>query len=166
MSVGQIKHQEMVNEANNKNMSVKCIFCKSSNYIRKGYRKTQNRGKIQKYFCQDCKRYFTNDDGFYRMRNSESKITSAIDLYFSNLSSRKVRNYFRRHIEHNVSHITVLDWCRKYVLKVQKYVDTLSPQLSGKIYADETEIDCEKRNDYFWASVDWGLDLFQQHNIR
>ena len=135
---------------------IKCIHCGKSNYIKKGFRKTENRGKIQVYKCLDCNRKFTNDEGFYRMRNSEAKITSAIDLYFSNLSSRKVRNHFRRHWEHNASHETVLSWCRKYVLKVQKYVDTLKPELSGKIYADETEIDREKdKNDIFWCSVDW-----------
>jgi len=95
------------------------------------------------------------------MRNNEKKITQAIDLYFSNLSSRKVRNHFRRHLEENASHITVLDWCRKYVLKVQKYVDKLQPQLSGKVYADETDIPRgssynKKGGDVFWCSVDWG----------
>jgi len=48
----------------------KCIFCKSTNYIKKGFRKTENRGKIQKYFCKDCQKFFTNDEGFYRMRYS------------------------------------------------------------------------------------------------
>ncbi len=76
---------------------IKCVYCGNSNYIKKGIRKTQNRGNIQRYKCLDCNRLFTNDNGFYRMKNSESKITSAIDLYFSNLSSRKVRNHFRRH---------------------------------------------------------------------
>ncbi len=135
---------------------IKCVHCGKSNFIKKGFRKTDNRGKIQVYRCLDCCRKFTNNDGFYRMRNSEAKITSAVDLYFSNLSSRKVRNHFRRHLEHNSSHVTVLDWARKYVLKVSKYVDTLKPELSGKFYADETEIDREKnKNDIFWCSVDW-----------
>lgn len=134
---------------------IKCVHCGKTNFIKKGFRKTQNRGKIQIYRCLECGKKFTNDNGFYRMRNSEAKITSAIDLYFSNLSSRKVRNHFRRHLDHNASHETVLSWCRRYVLKVQKYVNTLKPELSGKIYADETEIDCEKRNDIFWCSVDW-----------
>lgn len=136
---------------------IKCLYCGKSNYKKKGFRKTQNRGKIQKFYCFECHRYFTNDEGFYRMRNSEKKITSTIDLYFSNLSSRKVRNHFRRHWEHNASHETILNWCRKYVLKVTKYVDTLQPQLSGQFYADETEIDREKdHNDIFWCNVDWG----------
>ncbi|MFH1591989.1 MAG: DDE-type integrase/transposase/recombinase [Candidatus Woesearchaeota archaeon] len=139
-------------------IKIKCVHCGKSNYIKKGFRKTENRDKIQVYKCLECNRKFTNDEGFYRMRNSEKKITCAIDLYFSNLSSRKVRNHFRRHWEHNASHVTVLDWARRYTLKVQKYVNTLKPQLSGKIYADETEIQRsrkDKRNDIFWCSVDW-----------
>lgn len=136
-------------------ITIKCKHCNSKQYTKEGYRQTQNRGKIQKYKCITCHKYFTNDEGFYRMRNSESKITSAIDLYFSNLSSRKVRNYFRRHLEHNSSHVTILDWCRRYTLKVQNYVNTLNPQLSGEFYADDTEIDCEHRKDHFWCNVDW-----------
>ena len=137
---------------------IKCVHCGQSNYKKKGFRQTQNRGKIQRYICNECGKQFTADNGFYRMRNSEAKITSAIDLYFSNLSSRKVRNHFRRHWEHNASHETVLSWCRKYVLKVQKYVDTLQPELdlSGEYYADETEIDRKGKKDIFWANVDWG----------
>ena len=154
-SEAQNKSLESEGISNNKKLLV-CIFCKSQNVVKKGFRQTENRGKIQRYLCRDCKRSFCIDDGFYRMRNHEDKITQAIDLYFSNLSSRKVRNHFKRHLPKNASHVTILDWCRRYVLKVTKYVDTLQPQLSGQIYLDETEIDCEKRNDYFWASVDWG----------
>ena len=57
----------------------KCVHCGKSNYIKKGLRKTQNRGNIQRYKCLDCNRLFTNDNGFYRMKNDEKKITSAID---------------------------------------------------------------------------------------
>src|SRR3989344_2542932 len=110
----------------------RCVHCKAQNFIKKGWRTTENRGKIQKYKCLACGKYFTNDEGFYRMRNSEAKITAAIDLYFSNLSSRKVRNHFRRHWEYNASHVSILDWCRRYVLKVQKYIETQEPKLSGK----------------------------------
>lgn len=135
---------------------ISCVYCKASNYIKWGTRKTENRGVIQKYKCLSCNKFFTNDEGFYRMRNSEEKITAGIDLYFSNLSSRKVRNYFRRHWQRNASHVSVLDWCRRYTLKVQKYVATMQPQLSGQFYTDETEIDRQRSNDIFWCNVDWG----------
>src|SRR3990167_6664708 len=135
---------------------VRCFHCKSQNFAKWGQRKTKQRGIIQTYKCLDCKKRFTNDEGFYRMKNPEDKITQGIDLYFSNLSSRKVRNHFRRHRTENASHETILRWCRKYVLKVSKFTDELQPQLSGQFYADETEIDCENRNDYLWCNVDWG----------
>ena len=60
-----------------------CRFCKSNNTIKKGFRVTEKRGKIQRFICRDCKRSFCIDEGFYRMRNPEDKITQAIDLYFS-----------------------------------------------------------------------------------
>ena len=136
-------------------VEIKCVHCKARNYIKKGYRKTLKRSKIQKFLCLGCNRYFTNDDGFYRMRNKESIITMSIDMYLSNLSSRKMRNQLRRHLGTRISHVSVLDWVRRYVKKVSKFVDTLKPQLSGKYYADETEIRRNKKDDVFWCAVDW-----------
>ena len=139
-------------------MQIKCIHCNSREYVKKGFRNTKNRGKIQMYDCKTCNRRFTNDEGFYRMRNSEGKITQALDLYFTSMSSRKVRNFFRRHLPNNASHETILTWCRKYSVKVKEYVDTLDPKLSGRFYVDETEIDRARKdgkNDIFWVSIDW-----------
>lgn len=99
---------------------IKCVHCGSNEFTKQGFRKTENRGKIQKYKCCNCYRYFTNDDGFYRMRNNEKIITMSIDMYLSNLSSRKMRNQLKRHLETKISHVSILDWVRKYVLKVQK----------------------------------------------
>jgi len=137
-------------------MKIKCKYCKQQNFRKEGFRQTKNRGKIQKYYCFTCDKYFTNDEGFYRMRNSEKIITMSIDMYLSNLSSRKMRNQLFRHFEYKISHISILDWVRRYTLKVHKYIEKFTPQLSGKIYADETDIDREKgHNDVFWCSVDW-----------
>lgn len=155
----------MISETTNKNISqgktntVKCIHCKSTNYIKKGYRKTDNRGKIQKYFCKACKRFFTNDEGFYRMRFSSETITLSIDMYLSNLSSRKMRNQLSRHFRVKVSHNSVLDWVRKYSLKVHNFVEKLGYNLGDSFYADETEINRQGYGDRFWACVDWDTRL-------
>ena len=136
--------------------NIKCIHCKENNFVKKGFRKTQNRGKIQKYYCLSCKRYFTNDEGFYRMKNNEDIITMSIDMYLSNLSSRKMRNQLKRHMATKISHESILHWVRKYVMKVYKYTEQFTPTLSGKYYMDETEIDCVGRNDFLMVAVDWG----------
>ena len=104
------------------NQKIKCNKCKSSNTLKRGVRITEFRGKLQRFFCKDCKTSFTINDGFFRMRNSSKKITKAIDLYFSALSSRKVRNNFKRHDEIKISHNSILTWCRKYSQLVNKYV--------------------------------------------
>lgn len=141
--------------------TIKCPSCKWDKVVKRGLSPTENRGKQQRYLCKSCKKTFIPNNGFWKKKNSEQKITAAIDLYFSNLSSRKVRNHFRRHWQHNASHITILNWCREYTLKVTKFVDTLKPELSGEVYADETEIPrgCNtkrKGGDKFWCAVDWG----------
>jgi transposase-like protein len=59
-----------------------CPKCKSEHIKKNGKRKTENRGKIQRYKCLDCGKRFVVDEGFFRMRNSKQKITQAIDLYF------------------------------------------------------------------------------------
>ena len=122
-------------------------------------RKTLNRGKIQKYRCNDCKKYFTFDNGFYRMRNSNKIITMSIDMYLSNLSSRKMRNMLQRHFNLKINHTTVLDWVRRYTLKVNKYVESLGYNLGNSFYADETVIRRKGKNDLFWACVDWDTRL-------
>lgn len=151
----------MINATNNKNISqrkanqIKCIFCKSTNYIKQGYRKTKNRGKIQKFYCRNCKKYFTADFGFYRMRTSENIITLSIDMFLSNLSSRKLRNQLKRHFGLKISHQTILSWVYKYVLKVHNFVDSLGYNLGNSFYADETMINRSGKFDRFWACVDW-----------
>ncbi len=138
---------------------ISCIHCKNSNYSKEGFRKTEYRGKIQKYYCRDCDKFFTNNDGFYRMRNSASIVTMSIDMYVSNLSSRKMKNQLSRHLNHKISHVSILDWVRKYTLKVHKFVEKLGYNLGNSFYADETLIDCEGRDDRFWCCLDWETRL-------
>jgi len=73
------------NQENYKNISVSCPKCNSKNTIKRGKRKTQNRGLIQRYSCQDCNKRFVEDNGFYRMRNNPKKITCALDLFYRGL---------------------------------------------------------------------------------
>jgi transposase-like protein len=133
-------------------MTLKCPNCKGVEFVKRGFSNTRKRGKQQRLLCKSCGKTFIPDMGFWKMKNKEEIITMCVDMYLSNLSSRKMRNQLFRHFGIKVSHVTILDW---YVLKVQKFIRKLKPKLSGYVYADETEIDCQNRNDIFWCSVDW-----------
>ena len=67
---------------NNKVYKINCENCKTQNVRKDGLRKTENRGKIQRYACKECGYRFTLDDGFYRMRNNPIKITQSIDFFY------------------------------------------------------------------------------------
>ncbi len=144
-------------ETNNKklsDLSVKCIFCKSDNYTKQGYRKTKNRGKIQKFFCKDCKKFFTNDEGFYRMRNHPQKITLCMDLFFRGVSLRKTQEHLQAFYPHNSSHMTIYRWMVKYSNMITKYTDTLKPNVGRELMSDEMEEKVKGKQCWFVDVID------------
>lgn len=80
-----------------------------SEVIKNGFRKTLNRGRIQKYKCLHCGHRFIDDDN-YRMRLNEKTITKILDLRENNLSYREISNLIT-----SVSHTTVSRICAKYL---------------------------------------------------
>lgn len=52
------------------NQQTICPKCKSKEIIKRGFRRTENRGKLQRYNCKSYSLRFVENDGFFRMRNS------------------------------------------------------------------------------------------------
>jgi transposase-like protein len=138
----------------NKNTSVKCPKCNSIKLRKKGLRKTQNRGKQQRFLCNGCNHSFTQDKGFWKMKNNENKICQAIDTYYEGLSLRKVRRNFYKYAETKISHQSVLNWIRKYAYIMRKFVETLKPELDGHFLTDETMIKCSGKYHNFGMVLD------------
>jgi transposase-like protein len=136
-----------------------CPRCKEKHIKKDGLRTTEKRGKIQRYRCKLCNYRFVVDNGFFRMKNNENIITMSIDMYISNLSSRKMRNQLSRHLNTKISHMSILDWVRRYTLKVHKFIEKQGYNLGNSFYADETLINRERRLDRFWCCLDWDTRL-------
>lgn len=115
-----------------------CPKCKSKKVIKWGKRKTENRGKIQRYYCKSCSETFIND-AFSKMRNASEKITCALDLFYRGLSTRGVQDHFKAFYPHNSDHSTILRWIRKYSLKIANYTDNLKLQTGSYVEVDEME---------------------------
>ena len=101
-------------DSENRKSKPKCIYCNSNKTKKRGFRQTENRGKIQRHFCKDCKRSFVIDDGFFRMRNNPQKITCALDLFYRGVSTRKVQEYFKAFLPHNSFNVSICNWVVKY----------------------------------------------------
>lgn len=148
----------MNNESKHKNIPIKCKHCESQNYRKKGFRNTENRGRIQKYLCLDCKKYFTNDDGFYRMRNTPQKITQAIDLFFRGVSTRKVQEHLGIFHPHNASNVSIYNWVVKYSKMIGKFTSRLSLNVGSEVQVDEVEYHRRKSSKRRGIETNWFID--------
>lgn len=116
-----------------------CSHCKNENIIKWTKRKTENRGFIQRYKCNNCNRTFTLDDGFFRMRNNPQKVTCALDLFYNGISTRKVQQHFKAFYPHNSSHKTIYKWVVKYSKIIYGFTDKLKLSIGSEVQVDEVE---------------------------
>ena len=84
-----------------------CKFCDSGNIIKKGFKNNKN-GKIQKFKCKDCKREFTTNFGFEKMRYDSRTITQAIQMYYQGMSVRDIECNFEM-MGIDVDHSSIYD---------------------------------------------------------
>ncbi|MEW6063083.1 MAG: hypothetical protein AB1571_01800 [Nanoarchaeota archaeon] len=131
-----MKSKDIIQE---KYKKVSCPKCSSNKIKKDGKRRTQNRGKIQRYRCKECNFRFIIDDGFYRMRNHPNKITAGIDLYYKGVSLRKVQEHYQAFYPTNSSHMSVYRWIVKYSMMVSNLTDNLPIQAGNEMMSDEME---------------------------
>jgi len=149
-----------MNNKNNKETEVKniCPNCKSENVIKWTKRKTQNRGLIQRYKCKNCGKYFTKDDGFFRMRNNPQKITCALDLFYRGVSTRKVQEHFKAFLPHNSSNVSIYNWVVKYSKMISNFTDNLKINGGSEVQLDEMEYHRRISHKKIGVSKDWFID--------
>ncbi len=88
-----------------------CKFCDSGKIIKKGIKKNKS-GNLQKFKCKDCKRGFTANFGFEKMRHKPVLITRALQMYYSGMSVRDIADCFEQE-EIEISYRAVYDWVKK-----------------------------------------------------
>lgn len=157
-----------------------CPKCKGHSLKKDGKRKTENRGLIQRYRCKDCNYRFVKDDGFFRMRNSEKKITLCLDLFFRGVSTRKVQEHLKAFYPHNSSNVSIYNWVIKYSSMISSFTDGLKLQVGSEVQIDEIEYKRRKshkkgskgvEDNYFIDSIDTktrfmtGSDFTNQREI-
>lgn len=129
---------------------IKCTECKSKNIIKWTKRKTLNRGIIQRYKCKDCGKYFTLDNGFFRMRNTPQKISLCLDLFYKGVSTRQIQSHLQAFYPHNSSHKTIYKWIIRYSKEIGKFTDKLKIKPCKEIQIDEMEIGSKKSRYKGW----------------
>jgi len=126
-----------------------CKYCQSDNVIKYGkYKDTQY------YWCKDCKRKFSNPDAIPKMQYATSKVADALNMYYEGMSLKEVRrNFIQQHNDY-LSDRTVLNWVNRFsklaIMEANKY----KPDVGSIWVADETVIDIDGKNIWFWDIID------------
>jgi transposase-like protein len=129
-----------------------CIYCNSTKIVKFGIRHNKF-GDIQKFQCKDCRRYFTINIAFEKMKHDPKGITTAMQLYFSGESLRNTAKSLRL-LGIDVSHKTVYQWIKKYVNLMKEYADKLQPQVGDTWRADELFLKISGNMKYMYALLD------------
>jgi transposase-like protein len=130
-----------------------CKFCGSEHMVKRGYRNTQ-RGKIQRFYCKDCKRKFVVNEGFEKMKATPQTVTIALDLYFKGISMRSIVDHLKQFYNVEVSHVAVYKWIKKYVNLMKEYVDQLVPRVSGIWHSGEMALNVNGDFKWLWNVMD------------
>jgi transposase-like protein len=80
-------------------------------------------------------------------------ITSAMQLYFTGESFRNVQKFLKLQGV-NLSHIAVYKWINKYVTVMEKYLEKITPIVSGTWRTDELYLKIKGDTKYLYAIMD------------
>ena len=129
-----------------------CLFCKSNNLKRFGIRKNKS-GDVQRFLCRNCKKTFSTNLGFAKMRATPQAITSALQMYFTGESLRNIEKFMRLQ-GIVVTHKTIYMWIKKYTKLMQTHLNKITPQVGDTWRADE--VFCRIRGElkYVFALMD------------
>ena len=116
-----------------------CEKCDGKNIKKDGVRETKNRGKVQRYKCLGCSHRFSIDDGFWKMKNQEDKITSCMNMYYAGMSLRKIQEHLQMFAPKNSHYSTIYRWIVKYANMISTLTNNLQIQSGQELMSDEME---------------------------
>ena len=109
--------------------------------------------ETSKSLSRDCKRYFTINIGFEKMKHTPQGITIAMQLYFSGESLRNVAHSLKL-IGMDVSHQSIYNWIDKYTGLMEKYLDKITPKVSTSWRTDELYLKVKGNTKNLYALMD------------
>jgi putative transposase len=129
---------------------VLCKLCQSQNTRKYGFVEG-----VQKYFCNDCRRKFGDDDRLFRMKTPYPQVASALEDYYLGKSINIIRNGFNiRYSNSPPSSKTVYEWITKYTREAIKQFKDYQPHIGGILIIEETELKLNGKNCWCCDIVD------------
>ncbi len=133
-----------------------CKFCGSGNVVRYGY----NQG-VQRYFCRNCGRTFTDNAAVATMHTPSIYVASALSMYYGGMSLNAIRRHLGQQYGYYPSDSTVYRWVVRFTKIAVEEAKKYKPEVGDVWIADETvlrvagkRIDRLKRGVWFFDIID------------
>ena len=115
-----------------------CPKCSSVKIVKSGFRKMKNQARRQRHKCLRCAhRFILGENGFSKVSSDPHIIVETLNLVMGGMSYRYIsRHVFSVH-QAKISHVSIMNWVRKYTKLMKEYVDKLIPEYQEVWSVDE-----------------------------
>ena len=128
---------------------VACKNCGSSAVYKFGtYKGTQL------YMCKSCKRKFADNKALPRMRTPTDQISDALNMHYEGMSLNAIKRNLKQQNNYDISDVAIYKWIGRFTEDAIKATRDLHPKVGDVWIADETVLDIDGKNVWFWDIID------------
>lgn len=126
-----------------------CKYCNSTNIIKFGTHTDTDGKEIQRYFCKDCQRKFTELDTLDKMKTPIPVIGAALNMYYNGMSLDGIQTELKQDYGLDLSQMGIYDWIIRFTKDAVQRTQNIKPKVGNVWIADETELDVSGRKAFF-----------------
>jgi len=128
---------------------ITCKYCGSHNVIKYG----TFRGR-QRFWCKDCKRKFADNDALPNMQTPIEQVGTAIGMFYEGQSLNSITRLLTQIYHSYPSDSTVYRWISRFTKQAVAQARSYKPDVGDVWVADETVLDIDGKNVWFWDIID------------
>ena len=128
---------------------IACKYCGSRHVIKYGTHKGQ-----QRFWCKDCKRKFADNYALPEMQTPVDQIGTAIGMFYEGQSLNSIARMMTHIYGSYPSDSTIYRWVSRFTKKAVKDLKDYKPDVGSVWVADETVLDIDGKNVWFWDIID------------
>ena len=126
-----------------------CKYCDSLNVIKFGTFQG-----IQRYWCKDCKRKFTELDTLPKMKTPINEIGSVLNMYYDGMPIDAIQAQLNLQHGKYLSEPGIYKWIARFTKQAIVKAKDFKPKVGNVWLADETGLNVGNRNIWFWDIID------------
>ena len=132
---------------------ISCPQCGCLKVKKSGIRRNKSADK-QRFECLVCGKRFVLDLAFKGLKADGKTIALALDLFYKGVSQRKIKDTLEQFMGVKVSQPTIRRWIQRFTRLINKYAETLQPQVGDTWNVDELKMKQHGKWKWVWSVLD------------